>query len=291
MKNENNSEIEKRQVLQMVEKEAELIRNKNVNELIPLFAKDTLSFDVVDPLQYKGISGTRERMEDWFSTFDGPIGIDSSEMEVTASENVAFTHCLRHVNAIKADGAKIDMWWRQTTCYSKIDGNWLIVHRHSSVPFNVDNGYASTGLKPDNENTSEENNKKISFSTIVHRYFKAYENKDRKVIEDLLSDDFTFTSPFDDHINTFIYFQRCWPFSEQQPEFFRIEKLFEKGDEVFVQYLCKPKSGIEFRNVELFRIIENKIKEVTVYFGALPEGVKEFWEDKDKNRVQLNPPH
>jgi len=152
MKNESTHEIEERQIKQLVEKEAELIRNKNVNELIPLFAKDTLSFDVVDPLQYKGIGGTRQRMEGWFSTFDGPIGIDSSEMEVKASDGVAFTHCLRHVNAKKADGTKLDMWWRQTTCYSKIDGNWLIVHRHTSVPFNVDTGNASLGLKPDSEN-------------------------------------------------------------------------------------------------------------------------------------------
>jgi ketosteroid isomerase-like protein len=150
MKNKNNSEIERLEVLQMIEREAELVRNKNVNELIPLFAKDILQFDVVDPLQYKSISGTRERMEGWFSTFDGPIGTEMHELEVTASENIAFTHCLRHVNAIKADGVKLDMWWRQTTCYSKIDGKWLIVHRHSSVPFNVDNGYASLGLKPDN---------------------------------------------------------------------------------------------------------------------------------------------
>jgi ketosteroid isomerase-like protein len=271
MKNVNNYEIEEKQINELVEKEAELIRNKDVNKLMLLFAKDTLSFDVIDPLQYKGISGAKERMEGWFSTFDGPIGIDSSEMDVTASENIAFTHCLRHVNAIKVDGTRLEMWWRQTTCYSKIDGNWLIVHRHSSVPFNVDSGYASTGLKPDSENPSLENKQKISFYTIIHQYFSAYENKDRNVIEGLLSDDFTFTSPYDDHINTFIYFQRCWPSSEQQPEFFRIEKLFEKGDEVFVQYVCKPKSGIEFRNVELFRISENKIKEVTVYFGALPD--------------------
>jgi ketosteroid isomerase-like protein len=149
MKNENNSEIEKREVLQMIEKEVELVRNKNVNELIPLFAENILQFDVVDPLQYKGISGTKERMEGWFSTFDGPIGTEMHELEVTASGDVAFAHCLRHVNAMKADGTKLDMWWRQTTCYRKFDRNWLIVHRHSSVPFNTDSGYASLGLKPD----------------------------------------------------------------------------------------------------------------------------------------------
>jgi hypothetical protein len=47
----------------------------------------------------------------------------------------------------------------------------------------VDSGYASTGLKPDSENPSLENKQKISFYTIIHQYFSAYENKDRNVIE------------------------------------------------------------------------------------------------------------
>ena len=37
----------------------------------------------------------------------------------------------------------------------------------------------------------------ISVSDLVRKCFSAYELKDRRIIEDLLSDDFTFTSPID----------------------------------------------------------------------------------------------
>jgi len=107
-------------------------------------------------------------------------------------------------------------------------------------------------------------------SDLVRKYFSAYESKDRKVLEDLLSDDFSFSSPHDDRISKANYFERCWPFNEKV-QAFHIEKLFEKGDEAFVRYECEPKAGARFRNTEYFRIEGNKIKEVDVYFGRNTE--------------------
>ena len=43
---------------------------------------------------------------------------------------------------------------------------------------------------------------------LVRRLFGAYQSKDRKVMEELLSDEFTFTSPYDDHIDRTAYFER-----------------------------------------------------------------------------------
>jgi len=40
------------------------------------------------------------------------------------------------------------MWWRETACYRKVEGEWLITHQHSSVPFDVESGKASLDLKP-----------------------------------------------------------------------------------------------------------------------------------------------
>jgi hypothetical protein len=35
-------------------------------------------------------------------------------------------------------------------------------------------------------------------------------SNDRKVVEDALTDDFRFTSPYDDRIDKATYFERCW---------------------------------------------------------------------------------
>lgn len=148
MKPEEQIEFEENKIREFVQRETAFIQNKDINGLIPLFSADTLTFDVVDPLEYNGINEIRERMKSWFSSFDGPIGIEIHDLKVAASGNVAFSYCLRHVDATKSDGSKLQMWWRETTCYRKPKEGWVIVHRHSSVPFNPENGYASTTLEP-----------------------------------------------------------------------------------------------------------------------------------------------
>ena len=45
---------------------------------------------------------------------------------------------------------------------------------------------------------------------IIRAIFAAYLSNDRKVVEDALTDDFRFTSPYDDEIDKATYFERCW---------------------------------------------------------------------------------
>jgi len=118
---------------------------------MPFYAEDLLSFDVVDPLEYSGTDSVKQRMESWFSSFEGSIGINIRDLNITVAGNVAFCHCLRNVDATNINGNKLNMWWRETTCFRKIESKWLITHRHSSVPFNTENGQASMNLKPLNE--------------------------------------------------------------------------------------------------------------------------------------------
>jgi ketosteroid isomerase-like protein len=47
----------------------------------------------------------------------------------------------------------------------------------------------------------------MSNTDLIRKYFCAYENRDRKRVESLLSDDFVFTSPYDHRINRETYFK------------------------------------------------------------------------------------
>jgi ketosteroid isomerase-like protein len=109
-------------------------------------------------------------------------------------------------------------------------------------------------------------------SDLIRRCYAAYESKDRKAIEELLSDDFTFSSPFDDHINRAKYFETCWP-NSNNIRAFRIEKLFEKGNEAFVLYEGERYDGGKWRCTEFFRADGSKLKEVQVFFASLPDSV------------------
>jgi ketosteroid isomerase-like protein len=124
------------------------VRMKDVDKLMSGYAPNVLSFDVVDPLQYAGSDGIRTRMEEWFSSFQGPISLENRNLTIAACEDVAFCHSLCHVNAITTGGAHLEMWWRETVCFRRIDDKWTITHQHSSVPFNVESGKASLDLEP-----------------------------------------------------------------------------------------------------------------------------------------------
>jgi ketosteroid isomerase-like protein len=104
-------------------------------------------------------------------------------------------------------------------------------------------------------------------SDIIRALFAAYRSNDRKAVEDYFTDDFRFTSPYDDRIDKAAYFERCWRISdwiERQ----QLEKIFVEGDEAFVTYKCLAKGGKNFRNTEFLSFEGDRIRRIDVYFGA-----------------------
>jgi ketosteroid isomerase-like protein len=57
-------------------------------------------------------------------------------------------HALERLTGKMKNGQSMDMWNRATSGLRKINGKWLIVHDHISVPANFDTGKAEMGLKP-----------------------------------------------------------------------------------------------------------------------------------------------
>jgi ketosteroid isomerase-like protein len=96
--------------------------------------------------------------------------------------------------------------------------------------------------------------------------YGAYESGDRGVLEELLTDDFTFYSPADVGIDRARYFERCWPNAESI-EAFEFKRLIEAGDEVVVTYESTKTDGRRFRNTEVLTFIGDKIRKTEVYFG------------------------
>src|SRR5947199_7683138 len=100
-----------------------------------------------------------------------------------------------------------------------------------------------------------------SKAELIRRYFAAYESGDRKVIEDGLAEDFTFTSPYDDAIDKATYLERCWPNSARIRQF-EIERIFVQDEAAFVSYRMVTKTGDDFRYTEFFVFAADKLKHV-----------------------------
>jgi ketosteroid isomerase-like protein len=107
-------------------------------------------------------------------------------------------------------------------------------------------------------------------SDIIRSLFAAYLSNDRKAVEVALTDDFRFTSPYDDEIDKATYFARCWRGSDWI-ERHALEKILVEGDEAFVTYKCVAKGGKSFRNTEFCTFEGDRIKRIDVYFGATYE--------------------
>jgi ketosteroid isomerase-like protein len=102
---------------------------------------------------------------------------------------------------------------------------------------------------------------------IIRALFSAYKANDRKAVEGALTDDFRFTSPYDDEIDKATYFVRCWR-NTDWIERHELEKIFVEGDEAFVTYKCLAKGGKNFRNTEFLSFEGDRIRRIDVYFGA-----------------------
>jgi ketosteroid isomerase-like protein len=104
----------------------------------------------------------------------------------------------------------------------------------------------------------------------IRKYYAAWEKKDWRPIDVLLADNFTFTSANnDDHISKSTFKARCWESQIDFIERFELERVIGNGNEAFVMYLCRTKNGKTFRNVEYFRLRDNRVEAIECYFGAL----------------------
>jgi ketosteroid isomerase-like protein len=109
-------------------------------------------------------------------------------------------------------------------------------------------------------------------------YYRVFERHDRAFMEENLAADFTFTSPFDDHIDRAAYFQRCWP---KQPlhQKFDFVAVMQEGGKVMISYDCTmhvpnpTHPAARFRNAELMTFKDGKLASVEVFFGDPPAGL------------------
>jgi ketosteroid isomerase-like protein len=103
---------------------------------------------------------------------------------------------------------------------------------------------------------------------IVRKWYAAWEQKEWASVDSLATDDFTFSSAAgDDHISKTAFKAQCWDTQTAFIDRFELESVLENGDEAFVKYTCRTKSGKSFRNVEHFRFRDGKVAALECYFG------------------------
>jgi ketosteroid isomerase-like protein len=102
----------------------------------------------------------------------------------------------------------------------------------------------------------------------VRKYYAAWEAKEWHQIDLMLADDFTFSSPLDDHISKSDFKTGCWDTQIAYINRFDLKQVIGTDNEAFVMYICHTTNGKTFQNVEYFQFRDNKVKAVECYFGG-----------------------
>jgi ketosteroid isomerase-like protein len=119
------------------------------NALAGYVQDDTLFvFDAIPPRQYVGIKAWRADNEGFVALFQGPFKAEMSDLSVTANGKLGFGHNIQRFTGTGKDGKPIDLTFRVSDGYKKINGKWMIVEEHLSFPVDVASGKADLSSKP-----------------------------------------------------------------------------------------------------------------------------------------------
>ena len=143
----NNDEAEIRALL---DRWAKAFEARDIDGIMSNYAPGdaVVAYDIGPPLQYKGKEAYRKDYLEFLAQYDGPIHVEYRDMRIVNSGDVGFVHALEQFSGKLKNGQQSDMWLRYTGGLRKMNGNWLIVHDHVSVPVDFERGKAVLDLKP-----------------------------------------------------------------------------------------------------------------------------------------------
>jgi hypothetical protein len=118
------------------------------------------------------------------------------------------------------------------------------------------------------DNDNRTGNDRVS---VVEQAFRLYREQDEVAARPLYAEDFTFTSPQDDHIDKAAFFERCFPTASRMTEQRLLQITPADAEIVFAYYEYVLATGARHRNVEAITVRDNQIHEVQVFFGGRVE--------------------
>lgn len=139
---------DKAEIQHLIDRWTKAIHDKDIDGIMAVYAPEVVVFDIMPPMQYKGKDAYRSDYVKSLEQFKVPIETEIRELSITTGDSIAFSHSIQRLNGTLKTGEKTDLWVRFTDCYRKINGKWLVVHEHISVPTDFESGKAVLDLKP-----------------------------------------------------------------------------------------------------------------------------------------------
>ena len=128
----------------------EAFESGDVDRIMSFYAPGsaTRAFDILPPLQFDGWEAYKGEWVTFLALFAGDLTVEVEDSRITTSGELALVDALVHLTGRTSDGKPFDHWIRGTNGLRKIDGKWLVIHDHVSVPADIMTGRASLDLQP-----------------------------------------------------------------------------------------------------------------------------------------------
>ena len=121
-------------IRRLIEDWARAVRARDIEAVLAHHSADVLMFDVPLPFESKGIDAYRETWGPFYSARAEPIAFDIQRMDVVAGADVAFATALMQCAERGANGSQVPLDFRLTVGLRKVNGQWIVMHEHHSVP-------------------------------------------------------------------------------------------------------------------------------------------------------------
>jgi|GEM_PF-707668 len=134
----------------------ETFERQDVEGMMSFYVPEIYSYDLMAApeadglkLAFDGEAIWRRNWVAFFDMFEDDLEVTIENLTVYQSGDIATVRGLTRLQGTMTSGQYVDMWSRETNVLRRIDGAWLVVHDHVSVPMDFATGQALTTLSPD----------------------------------------------------------------------------------------------------------------------------------------------
>ena len=133
----------------------EMFERQDVDGMMSFYVTDIYTYDLMaapEPdglkMAFDGAAIWRQNWVTFFEMFEDDLKVTIEDLTVYQSGDIATVRGLTRLQGTMTSGQHIDMWTLETNVLRRVNGTWLIVHDHVSVPIDFASGQALMTLSP-----------------------------------------------------------------------------------------------------------------------------------------------
>ena len=133
MKERHDAASDEAELRELIARWSKAVRDENLDGIRADHDPDILMFDVPPPFLSRGLDAYMATWPTFFAWQAKPVEFRFHDVHITAGTDVAFATAIGQCGDTSS-GKKVDLAFRLTMGFRKVDGRWRIVHEHHSIP-------------------------------------------------------------------------------------------------------------------------------------------------------------